>query len=161
MYPTKPKDDFPGYVRTYTHTCIQTRAMFNCGSIELRTICDQKARSDRRRTESEQRKREIEGTDVGRRAHGGRNTPTRILKSGPTNAIKRANYPWGGKEEGEEGTPRAYVYRARILSTCLTRTLEAHSSHRECSHTSRAFERSSLNLPARSYVLSEEEPGYT
>ena len=63
---------------------------------------------------------------------------TRILKSGPTNAIKRANYPRRERErererEGE-GSTRS---RARILSTCLTRTLEAHSSHRECSHTKR------------------------
>lgn len=59
---------------------------------------------------------------------------TRILKSGPTNAIKRANYPRREREGGGGGSTRT---RARILSTCLTRALEAHSSHRECSHTKR------------------------
>ena len=120
--------------------------MFNCGSIELRTICDQKARSDRRRNgraveasreREEREKRRGGGGGRERRAHGGRNTPTRILKSGPTNAIKRANYPWGGWKGGGHParTCTEHVFYLRALREHSKRTRVTASARIRAAHS--------------------------
>lgn len=82
----------------------------------------------------------------GRRARR-KKMAARILKSGPTNAIKRANYPRErGRERGEARVPEQHVFYLRALRERSRSVLE--------SPRVLAFgERSSLNLPACSYVL--------
>lgn len=73
----------------------------------------------------------------------------RILKSGPTNAIKRANYPRErGRERGSTCT-RA----ARILSTCLTRTLEKRTRVTASARIRRTFVAKFTCLLVRSFFF--------